>query len=35
MVVVPTMKNHTLVVQHGVHTVENLVFKRDLGGSSN
>ena len=35
MVVVLEMKNHTVVVQHGVHTVEALVSKRDLDGSSN
>ena len=35
MVAVPEMKNHTVVVQQGVHTVEALVSNRDLGGSSN
>ena len=34
MVVVPEMKNHTVVMQQGVHTVEALVSKRDLDGSS-
>ena len=35
MVVVSEMKNHTVVVQQGVHTVEALVFRRNLDGSSN
>ena len=35
MVVLPEMKNHTMVVQQRVHTVEALVSMRDLGGSSN
>ena len=34
VVVVPEMKNHTVVVQQRVHTVEALVSKRDLDGSS-
>ena len=29
------MKSHTVVVQQGVHTVEALVSRRDLGDSSN
>ena len=35
MVVVLEMKNHTVVVQQGVHTVEALVSRRDLVGSFN
>ena len=31
MVVVPKMKNHTVVVQQVVHTVEALVSRKDLG----
>ena len=34
VVVVPEIKNHTEVVQQEVHTVEALVSRRDLGGSS-
>ena len=35
MVLMAEMKNHTVVMQQGVHTVEVLVSMRDLGGSSN
>ena len=35
MVVVLERKNHVMVVHQGVHTVEALVSRRDLGGSSN
>ena len=35
MVVVFEMKSHRVVVQQGVHMVEALVSRRDLGGSSN
>ena len=34
MVVVLEMKNHTVVLQQGVHNVEALVSKRDLGDFS-
>ena len=35
MVAVLKMKSHIVVVQQGVHTIEALVSRRDLDGSSN